>query len=148
VLEVVDADASDIGALLVTTLSNDYMPLLRYRIGDLAQRNTQPYGTDHIVHGRIRDALTTADGTRVTTWQVDQCFVGTSGIAHYQLRQTHDGQIQLRYIPELRGESVCNLDQAVPRLKNLLGHPIQTESVPKLLPESSGKFRLTFKMTE
>ena len=42
-LEMVDTDADGIGTLLATTLSNDFMPLLRYRIGDLAQRNEQPY---------------------------------------------------------------------------------------------------------
>ena len=40
-LEIVDADARGIGDLVVTTLTNDYMPLLRYRIGDLAERHDQ-----------------------------------------------------------------------------------------------------------
>src|SRR5487761_2062451 len=34
-LEIVDADNRGIGDLVVTTLTNEYMPLLRYRIGDL-----------------------------------------------------------------------------------------------------------------
>ena len=38
-LELVDADSRGVGDLIVTTLSNDYMPLLRYRIGDLAERH-------------------------------------------------------------------------------------------------------------
>ena len=32
-----DADPDGVGDLVVTTLTNDYMPLLRYRIGDLAR---------------------------------------------------------------------------------------------------------------
>lgn len=142
-LEVVDTDTDGIGPLLATTLSNDFMPLLRYRIGDLVQRNEQPYGTDYIVHGRIRDALTATDGRRVTTWRVDQCFNGLAGFAHYQLRQNADGQARLRYIPDSSGPDESTLKQIVTDLEALLKTNITTESVPTLLPEASGKFRLT-----
>ena len=37
-LEILNQDSTGIGDLVVTTLSNDFMPLLRYRIGDLAER--------------------------------------------------------------------------------------------------------------
>lgn len=147
-LELVDADESGIGTLLVTTLSNDFMPLLRYRIGDLVERNERPYGTDFVVHGRIRDALTSASGTRVTTWQVDQCFVGANGIAHYQLCQTLTGNFHLRYVPETSDGSVNGLRDVIARLESLLETTVATEPAPTLLPESSGKFRLTSKTTE
>ena len=137
-----------IGVLLVTTLSNDYMPLLRYRIGDFVTRNVQPYGTDYIVHGRMRDALTAADGSRVTTWQVDQCFAGASGIVHYQLRQSPNGEFHLRYIPENPGPSAADLSEVTSRLELLLQATVATESVPTLLPEASGKFRLTCRVAE
>jgi phenylacetate-CoA ligase len=146
-LEVVDADTADIGTLLVTTLSNDYMPLLRYRIGDFVQRNERSYGTDYIVHGRIRDALTAADGTHVTTWQVDQCFAGVEGIVHYQLRQGLN-EIRFRYIAEVRGVNAEVLSEVMAQLQSLLGTTIIAESVPTLLPEASGKFRLTCRVSE
>lgn len=146
-LEVVDADAADIGTLLVTTLSNDYMPLLRYRIGDFVQRHERSYGTDYIVHGRIRDALTATDGTRVTTWQVDQCLSGVEGIVHYQLRQGPD-ELRLRYISEARGVNAEALAVAVAALQSRLGVTVVTERVPALLPEASGKFRLTCRVSE
>lgn len=145
-LEVVDADAADIGTLLVTTLSNDYMPLLRYRIGDFVQRHERSYGTDYIVHGRIRDALTAADGARVTTWQVDQCFLGVEGIVHYQLRQGPN-ELRLRYISEADGVKAEALAEAVAKLQSLLGAAVVAESVPTLLPEASGKFRVSCKIT-
>lgn len=142
-LELLNADALEVGELIVTTLSNDYMPLLRYRIGDLAQRQERSYGTDYVVHGRVRDALRAGDGRRVTTWQVDQCFADVSGIAHYQLRQRPGGDCRLRYVPELGGVETGGLREVIPRLESLLESPITTESVPTLLPEASGKFRLT-----
>ena len=146
-LEVADTDADGIGSLLVTTLSNDYMPLLRYRIGDYLQRDEQPYGTNYIVHGRMRDALAAADGARVTTWQADQCFSGVSGIVHYQLRQNPAGEFHLRYISETDGPSATGLREITTRLETLLSATVATEFVPTILPEASGKFRLTCKVT-
>lgn len=142
-LEVAEEDEQAVGELIVTTLSNDYMPLLRYRIGDLAQRIERSYGTDYLVHGRSRDALIAADGRRMTTWQVDQCFADSSGIAHYQLRQSPNGECRLRYVPESHGLDSANLRVVVAQLEALLEYPVTTEPIPTLLPEASGKFRLT-----
>jgi phenylacetate-CoA ligase len=149
-LEIVSPDERGIGDLVVTTLTNDYMPLLRYRIGDLVERSEQPYETPYTVHGRIRDAIQTADG-RVTTWDVDQCFArargGIEGIAHYQLQQSRDGNCRLRYVPDLNvgGPRPGDLKVVVSRLQDLLQTPdaIEAESVDMLPPTTSGKFRLT-----
>ena len=100
-------------------------------------------GTDYTVHGRIRDALTATDGRRVTTWQVDQCFAGVEGIVHYQLRQTAPDQFQLRYIPEVEVVASEPLSGLVAKLESLLGASMTVAAVPTLLPEASGKFRLT-----
>jgi len=146
-LELADADDAGIGIVLVTSLSNQFMPVVRYRIGDLAQRLERPYGTEYIVHGRIRDALQTAGGRRVTTWQVDQCFHGVGGITHYQVRPTGSRAFQLRYIPDPADPTGPGLGEAVQRLEGLLQAKLMVESVPTLLPEASGKFRLTHPST-
>ena len=52
-LEVVQPDDRGVGDLIVTTLTNNDMPLLRYRIGDLVERRVLPYGTSYIVHGLV-----------------------------------------------------------------------------------------------
>ncbi len=146
-LEVVNAAPENIGNLLATTLSNDYMPLLRYRIGDLAQRKVRPYGTHYLIHGRARDVLTAAAGHRITTWDVDQCFAATAGIAHYQLHQSQEGALRLRYVPESGEVNLVGLSELAAQLEALLGYPIHPEAVPTLLPEASGKFRLTYQAT-
>ena len=66
-LELADVDESGVGQLLVTTLTNEYLPLVRYEIGDHAERS----GGRWIVHGRLRDTLRGADGRVVTTRMVD-----------------------------------------------------------------------------
>ena len=144
-LEIIKPDAGGIGDLVVTTLSNDYMPLLRYCIGDLAAKRARPYGNDFTVHGRARDALVAGDGTRVTTWQVDQCFARADGFAHYELRQSESGEASLRYVPETEAPTTKTLRAVTTQLEALLqtSTAIKTEALPTLVPAASGKFRLT-----
>ena len=144
-LEIANADASGVGDLVVTTLSNDFMPLLRYRIGDLAVKNALPYGNNYIVHGRAKDALAARDGSRVTTWQVDQCFAGVSGIAHYELRQDENNFCSLRFVPDTIAPAENDLRRLTARLEELLqpAAAIKAGPMPTLVPAASGKFRLT-----
>jgi phenylacetate-CoA ligase len=146
-LEVVEPDARNVGDLVVTTLTNDYMPLLRYRIGDLVERREGPYETNYVVHGRARDALRADDGSRVTTWNVDQCFEGVEGIAHYQLHQEKDGTCRLRFVPDTNTDApeAKELKTVTGKLENLLQPKgaIEVEAVKNLPPTTSGKFRLT-----
>ncbi len=147
-LEIVNPDARGIGDLIVTTLSNDYMPLLRYRIGDLAEKIFTPDGSRFIVHGRAKDALLAADGSRVTTWQVDQCLADADGLAHYELKQT-DGEVTtLRFIADKVPPTTETLHRITSRLEALLQtkEKIPVEMLPTLVPAASGKFRLTCRM--
>ncbi len=93
-------DERGVGDLVVTTLTNEVMPLVRYRVGDLVERREQPYATNYLVHGRSRDALLRRDGRRVTTLEIDRCFADVNGIAHYQLRQNEAGDCDLQFIPD------------------------------------------------
>jgi phenylacetate-CoA ligase len=144
-LEIAGTDPDGVGELVVTTLTNDYMPLLRYRIGDLAQRRVLPYETNFVIHGRARDALRAVNGRCVTTWQVDQCFAGLSGILHYELRQNKNGGCVLRFVPDGAGPAEAELRRVTSQLESLLCSraKIATEVMRVLLPEPSGKFRLT-----
>ena len=132
--------ATGIGELLVSTLTNPYLPLVRYEIGDYVERVAGGY----LVHGRKRDALRGADGRILTTRQVDAAFAGLSGIAHYQLRQRTDGSAHLSLLPEHAGDVLVAAQATlVERLSFLLGTPVTSASVGLLTPEDSGKFRLT-----
>ena len=129
-----------VGELLVTTLTNPYLPLVRYEIGDFVERVADGY----LVHGRKRDALRDADGRTVTTRQVDASFAEVAGIAHYQLRQKPDGSAHLSLLPEHPGDELVSAQaMLVDRLSLLLGAPVTSCTVALLTPEDSGKFRLT-----
>jgi phenylacetate-CoA ligase len=148
-LEIVNADARGVGELVVTTLTNEYMPLLRYRIGDLAAKHVQPYGNTFTVHGRARDALLAGDGARVTTWQADECFAAAGGIAHYELRQNENGACVLRFIPDAIPPTDETLRVVTSQLEALLKSrtEIKAEAMTTLVPAASGKFRLTCRVT-
>ena len=143
--EIVEPDERGVGDLVVTTLTNDFMPLVRYRVGDLAERREQPYATNYFVHGRSRDTLRRRDGRRVTTLDIDRCFADTMGIAHYQLRQTENDGCHLQFIPDGGGPDAEELNCLRARIENVLQleNRITTEAVKMLPPLTSGKFRLT-----
>ena len=143
--EIAEPDERGVGHLVVTTLTNDYMPLLRYRIGDLVERQEEPYGSRYFVHGRSQDVLSRPDGGRVTTLEVDQCFAGLAGLTHYWLRQTVEGRCHLQFVPDGDGPGAEELKDTLARLENRLQPPdqIAAESVKLLPPTLSGKFRLT-----
>jgi phenylacetate-CoA ligase len=143
--EIVEPDARGVGSLVVTTLTNEVMPLVRYRIGDLAERCEQPYATEYLVHGRARDTLLRRDGQRVTTLEVDRCFAEVEGVLHYQLRQNENGACHLQFIPDREPPTAETLRAATARLRDLLQleTPVTTEEVNLLPPLTSGKFRLT-----
>lgn len=143
--EFLPAEPPGLWELLVTTLENDFMPLLRYRIGDLIERRPTAWGASYCVHGRVADTLARGDGSRVTVWQVDQCFGDFEGIAHYQLRAQKAGRFTLRYVPDTTRASGAQLEVLRSRLGSLLGsQDISLEETDMLLAETSGKFRLTF----
>jgi phenylacetate-CoA ligase len=144
-LEMVNVDADGVGELVVTSLSNEWMPLIRYRTGDLMECREEACGTNYILHGRVRDALRAADGRRLTTLEVDRCFAGVTGIAHYELRQAADGQCVLRFVPDMCGPEPAELSALAARLAELLQPPekIAVAALSAVVPTHSGKFRLT-----
>jgi len=143
--EVLNTDPQGVGELVVTTLTNPIMPLIRYSIGDLVEQEEAPFGTRYRVHGRAADAFRTTSGRRVTTWQVDQCFAGLEGFAHYQLAQGGE-HWKLRFVADEPAPSEGAKRELTWRLEILLeaGGRLTLEATDLLMPESSGKFRLGY----
>ncbi len=144
-LETIAPDQQGVGELIVTTLTNDYMPLVRYRIGDLVCPLPRPFYSAYELHGRVADALVTAEGVVRTVRQVDACFAGLEGVAHYQLRQEAPDRYTLWFIPDGAKLPAAVIRELRGRLRDLLGSGTQLgfKRTDHLLSELSGKFRLT-----
>jgi phenylacetate-CoA ligase len=145
-LDVINQDDRGIGELVVSTLSNDYMPLLNYRIGDLVEARSNASGIGggltYILHGRAPDTLKAPDGRRITTRDVDQCFVGCEDLVHYRLHEISPGSFVLSTIAERDGGTKPTTGAVVEKLEQLI-RPLKKIDVMRtkfLLPESSGKF--------
>jgi len=139
-LELVDTDAQGVGELLVTTRNNQYLPLIRYEIGDLAEATTNGYR----IHGRKRDALIGDHKNIISTRQVDEVFADLKNICHYQVRQSTDGKAEVLLMPENPDLSIQETATRVTeRLEKLLGSSVNTSFVSLITPEDSGKYRLT-----
>ena len=145
-LETIEPDPNGVSDLVVTTLTNDYMPLLRYRIGDLVERHEQPYRTTYRLHGRAADAFARPDGGRATTWQIDACFTDLPDVAHYQLVEQRDSAWLLRFVPDAVAPEASVLTELKRRLQHALGISggLTIQETNLLMPESSGKFRLGY----
>lgn len=143
-MEVLAPDERGVGELAVTTLTNDYMPLIRYRIGDLVEWHHEPYHTTCQVHGRVADAFASSDGKRATTWDVDRCVAAVPGIAHYQLSERSPGDWWLRFAPDMAPPNAVQTQGLREQLGQLLGLPQgpAIQQVDLFMPEQSGKFRL------
>lgn len=140
ILELADVDRQGVGQFLVTTRTNEYLPLIRYEIGDLAEKTKSGYR----VHGRVRDALENHHRQRVTTRQVDEIFQDITEICHYQVRQSTDGKAEVLLLPENPETDLKNVIPLITqRLEKLLGNAVNCSVVPLITPEDSGKFRLT-----
>lgn len=78
------------GEVLVTTLNNHYMPLIRYKIGDRAIKGDDlAFGTlklDAVV-GRTLGVIHKSDGSRVDGQFFTTLFFNTKGIKSFQLIQ-------------------------------------------------------------
>jgi phenylacetate-CoA ligase len=145
-LEAILPDPQGISELAVTTLTNPFMPLIRYRIGDLVERLEHPYATRYLLHGRSADVFRTPHGQRATTRQVDLCFAGFDGVAHYQLIQRPEHRWLLRFVPDGNGPDEQTKAQIQERLAELLqmDGPLILQPTEMLSPETSGKFKLGY----
>lgn len=96
-----DADAA--GAIVITSLANRAMPLIRYRIGDVGRLTAGacPCGRaapwlDH-VEGREVDLIQRTDGRRISPYLLSTIVEAHAAIARYQLFERTPGSIEVRF---------------------------------------------------
>ena len=155
--EIIDPTTGEVlpdgedGELVLTSLTKEAMPVLRYRTGD---RTRLLPGTSRTMRrmakitGRTDDMIILR-GVNVFPSQIEELILGCPTLApHYQIEVTRPERMdQMRVFVEGRpdaGREACGIDQArlAERIKALVGVSVRVEiSPPGGLPRSEGKAR-------
>jgi phenylacetate-CoA ligase len=155
--EVIDPDTmqpkpmGEAGELVITTLTKEALPMLRYRTRDITRLSVEPCacGRTHVrilrVTGRNDDMLIIR-GVNVYPSQVEAVLVGFPGLApHYQLVLTRDGAldamtVEVELVPGFDGNRVRKAEEVVHHIKSLIGVTCKVVlKSPGEVPRSQGK---------
>ncbi len=139
------------GDLVITTLTKEAQPMIRYRTRDITCLSNAPCacGRTHLrilrVTGRNDDMLIIR-GVNVYPSQVEAVLVGFSGLApHYQIILTRDGAldamtVEVELVPGFSGDRFRKADEVAHHIKSLIG--VTCKVVVKAegeVPRSQGK---------
>ena len=142
------------GELVVTTLTKEALPMIRYRTRDITRLSDEPCacGRTHVrimrVTGRDDDMLIVR-GVNVYPSQVEAVLVGFPGLApHYQLVMTREGamdsmtvEVELaRGLDPTEGERSRKAAEVTHHIKSLIGVSCTVVvKAPGEVPRSQGK---------
>jgi phenylacetate-CoA ligase len=145
------ARPGETGEVVVTSLHLHAMPLIRYRLGDLATRDETPcacgapWTTLRSVQGRTVDWFSLPDGRLLHPYRISQGFFAGRAlpVRHYQLVQLSPDRIVLRIVVPADAPTAAIAD-AEAAVQALLGPSVHfsTERVPEIRPDANGKYRL------
>jgi phenylacetate-CoA ligase len=156
-VEVLDRDtaepvgAGEPGELVITTLTKQALPLLRYRTGDIAAVDETPCACGRTlarmgpVHGR-RDDMLILRGVNVYPSEIEHVLLGVEGVApHYELTVERPGgsdEVSVRCEADAGADADADALRARVHeaLRERTGLRIDVELVPGgALPRSAGK---------
>ena len=158
--EVVDPETlepkpmGESGELVITTLTKEAMPLIRYRTRDITRLSDEPCscGRSHVrilrVTGRDDDMLIIR-GVNVYPSQVESVLVGLSGLApHYQIVLQKDGTMDAMTVhveisagtPSEDNDLIAKADEVRHQIKSIIGVTCAvTAKRTGEIPRSEGK---------
>ncbi|MBM3565006.1 MAG: phenylacetate--CoA ligase [Alphaproteobacteria bacterium] len=157
--EVIDAETGrplpvgEAGELVITTLTKEALPMIRYRTRDITRLTTDPCacGRTHVrilrITGRNDDMLIIR-GVNVYPSQIEAVLVGFPGIEpHYQLVVEKAGaldalRIEVEAAPDQAGDEARNLvaQKVQHHIKSLIGVTCDVAvKLPGEVPRSQGK---------
>jgi phenylacetate-CoA ligase len=156
-MELLDDDGKPvpdghIGHVVVTNLDSYAMPMIRYRIGDLAiklPKSQYPAGRAmqfpllQKVVGRDTDLVKTRSGKYMVVHSFTGIFEHLPQISQFCVVQHHLGAIDILYIPG-EGFTPSILDHVQQKIHDFLGEPlpISFQEVSEIAPTKSGKPQL------
>jgi phenylacetate-CoA ligase len=137
-----------IGEVVVTPLTLLGQPLLRYRAGDLAARQTHRCRCGRglallsSVVGRSRDVIRTPDGRALNAGVLTDIFLPEEGIRRWQIRQTAAAAVQALVVPT-RTWSEASHARTLERMQRRVGDGMRVdlEVVEEIATTAAGKFQ-------
>jgi phenylacetate-CoA ligase len=155
--EVIDPDTmqpktmGEAGELVITTLTKEALPMVRYRTRDITRLSDEPCacGRSHVrilrVTGRNDDMLIIR-GVNVFPSQVEAVMVGFPGLApHYQIVLTREGAldamtVEVEQAPDFKGDRQRKAEEVTHHIKSLIGVTCKVVvKAPGEVPRSQGK---------
>jgi phenylacetate-CoA ligase len=155
--EVVDPETmqpkpmGESGELVITTLTKEALPMVRYRTRDITRLSDAPCacGRSHVrilrVTGRNDDMLIIR-GVNVYPSQVEAVLVGFPGLApHYQIVLTRehaldDMTVDVEQAPDFKGDRAHKAVEVTHHIKSLIGVTCKVVvKAPGEVPRSQGK---------
>jgi phenylacetate-CoA ligase len=151
-VEIVDDDNNPVpagveGNILITSLTNFAMPLIRYKIGDRGTLSPD-WRLGQIlqqVSGRNVDMFKTQDGTLVDGEYFTHLLYFKDWVQQFQVIQKNYSEIAIKIIKSKSDYQPQELDDIVTKCKILMGEDctVTFEFVNDIPPSTSGKYRYT-----
>jgi phenylacetate-CoA ligase len=160
-MEVLRDDGSptcpgEVGRIVITSLTNYSLPLIRYEIGDLAAWAETPCSCGRVwpllrdVKGRISDMFVKSDGGLLAGEYFHAALSYHDWVAKYQVVQDAVDQLRVRIVlrrdvPDLDAAKVAGMKELQRVIHLGLGRTcaVSFEFVDEIEPTASGKFRFT-----
>ena len=161
--EIIDPDTGDVlpegaeGELVLTTLSKQAMPMIRYRTRDITALVSERCACGRTLRrirriGRRSDDMLIIRGVNVFPSQVETALLRVEGtLPHYQIVLTRDKgldqmEVKVEVTPEVFSDEIRKLEALQQKLEgsieNILGLRVKVTLVqPKSLARSEGKAR-------
>lgn len=159
--EVIDPDTGQVlpdgeeGELVLTTLSKQAIPMIRYRTRDITALTPEPCGCGRTVRRMARIARRSDDmfiirGVNVFPSQVETALLAVEGtLPHYRILLTRrkgldEMEVQVEVTPDRFSDKIGSLEglrqQLASALENTLGLKVQiTLAAPRSIQRSEGK---------
>ncbi len=151
-VEILDENGKQVkkgeeGEIVVTTLNNEYMPLIRFKIGDRGVKgDDEEFGTLVInsVLGRTLGVIYREDGSYIDGQYFVTLFFNNTGIERFQLVQNNLKTLELKIVksPTFNQNS---LDEIVMKIKQELPDvKVNINYVNSIDPASTGKIMYVY----
>ena len=143
------AKSGEVGEVVITNLNRFAMPILRYKVGDLA------IATDHKckcnrklamlkkIVGRDGQNIICPNG-KVLLWNQLKGFMNISQVRQFQIVQNSDGDLTVKYVPAEDADTLWISKLIKSRFEPITGNSIKfaIEEVTTINPAKSGKLKL------